>query len=302
MKTLNLVIALLAFNLFTTAQPVLTAADFPIGQNIHYVSRNPSFSSFNSATPFNVTVSALQTSPFDSVVKSIPIAEVPNSENFPTATSAIKYTNNFNGQINYELYETTALTHKLIAAGNNSLTLYNSLIFTFPVVLNSLSDYYGTYVSYGTIATPSENYDNVIRFYSNQNVDGYTIQKTTYAATNPYRVLYVRYTSIGHSFSEYNDFFEYLPYSLSDEKFSSNFYSISPNPTSGDFRISTDNYESAGLFVTVYDLLGKIVIPTQPITTEIQTVNSNALSAGLYIVKVSDKNNQVIKTDKIIKI
>ena len=303
MKNLNLVIALLAFNIFTNAQPVLTVADFPAEPNISCVQAQTTFAPATTPswqTPFNFTVTSSTPLINGSEYISLPVTAVPNSSIFPTATSASKTTRN--GQIYYSLYETTAMTHKLIARSyNNVLYPENIILFSFPFQLNSIG-YDGEYVIYGTINTPLENYPNVIKLFSSTTVNFNTTEYTTYYSTNPCKMIYRISSFFGEAGANgWSTFYEYLPYSLSDEKFSSNFYSISPNPTSGDFRISTNNYESAGLFVTVYDLLGKIVIPTEQITSEIQTVNSNALSAGLYIVKVSDKNNQVIKTEKIIK-
>lgn len=71
-----------------------------------------------------------------------------------------------------------------------------------------------------------------------------------------------------------------------------------PNPSSGNFKISTGNYELK--FVSIYDLSGKLIEHLRSEDKIIEIDISNQVS-GQYIVLIKDEQQQIIKTFKLIK-
>ena len=63
-----------------------------------------------------------------------------------------------------------------------------------------------------------------------------------------------------------------------------------PNPTNGVVKFSTVSKDA--LEVSVYDLLGKEVMPLQTVQTEL---NISSLTPGIYFVKMSQGNSSVTK-------
>jgi Secretion system C-terminal sorting domain len=77
---------------------------------------------------------------------------------------------------------------------------------------------------------------------------------------------------------------------------------ISPNPSSGKFRLRTeifsDNFASRN--IEVFDLYGKLVLKDK-IVNQVQDFDlSNHLSSGFYIVKLLDQFNKLLMTEKLI--
>ncbi len=73
--------------------------------------------------------------------------------------------------------------------------------------------------------------------------------------------------------------------------------SVSPNPTSGEFVVSTNN--DTGSTVQVYDLNGTLVLETQSSDTSIEMNGAAALASGLYIVKVIGEDGTT-STEKLV--
>ncbi len=82
---------------------------------------------------------------------------------------------------------------------------------------------------------------------------------------------------------------------LSMENFTPDVFSVYPNPVKDVLNIST---KVAVDQVTVYDVLGKVVLQVAPGTIS-PKINTSALSSGTYMVKVKIGNNS--KTVKILK-
>jgi len=72
-----------------------------------------------------------------------------------------------------------------------------------------------------------------------------------------------------------------------------------PNPTTANLNLKISNYTTENLYYQVYDISGQI-INQQKITSEETTISMDNLSAGNYIVQVSN-NEKMLKTFKIIK-
>ena len=293
-KQILFAIVFFASIIISVAQaPVLTAADF--GTNVFY-------GVVSTASPNQVPTTYWV---------SVPVSSVPGASNFPNATSALKRLDNSDPY--YELYETTATYHKQIARGGSpNVVTYNKLLFQFPFALNSwfhLTDGTVSYSSYGNLTTPWETCSNAITVYTHtaggtgSNV--YSNNEYDYIATNPYRVLKVQKIFGGggaaYSYSYYCKYFPYESYLLNSEEFKTHSFSIFPNPTNGDFNIHNANAFTLDSFVTVYDVLGKIVLPKQLLTNEMQTIYSSGLASGLYIVKITDVENKLLQTEKVVK-
>jgi hypothetical protein len=54
-------------------------------------------------------------------------------------------------------------------------------------------------------------------------------------------------------------------------------------------------------FVTIFNVLGNKVIENRVIEDDFQNLSLKEFSSGLYFVNISDENNQVIFSEKIIK-
>lgn len=74
---------------------------------------------------------------------------------------------------------------------------------------------------------------------------------------------------------------------------------IFPNPTQDKFTIHTQNYLYADGKIMLYDVYGRLVI-SQTIQNELEEININRLSSGVYIVKVFDGKKE-LKNLKLIK-
>lgn len=82
---------------------------------------------------------------------------------------------------------------------------------------------------------------------------------------------------------------------LGKEDFTANNFSVYPNPVRDILNISTKTTVDQ---VVVYDILGKVVLTSQPGTIS-PKVDMSALSSGAYLVKVTIGNSS--KTVKVIK-
>ena len=75
---------------------------------------------------------------------------------------------------------------------------------------------------------------------------------------------------------------------------------VMPNPTTDVVRIYIDNtYLDAHAAYKIFDLSGRL-LKQDHLTDNLQTIDLNSFSSGLYILKVSS-NNQTLKTFKIVK-
>lgn len=74
---------------------------------------------------------------------------------------------------------------------------------------------------------------------------------------------------------------------------------VYPNPTVGQITLSVANYAIDNLQFQLYDPLGKAILK-QAVTNEQTRIPMGNLSAGTYLLQVSDKG-KILKTFKIIK-
>lgn len=99
--------------------------------------------------------------------------------------------------------------------------------------------------------------------------------------------------------SAYNIFiahFEPLP--LSYSTFNENSFSIYPNPNNGNFTVLLKNNEN--YTIELFDLLGKKIV-TQELNTSETNIQTNNLSKGVYIAKITNSENVSYNTKIVIK-
>lgn len=296
----NYYFLLFGFCLSAFCQPVLTSADFD--QDVHYVAHTSDFYNVSGFLPTSAVFSnPKEVTNYQNSI-SIPVSSVPNATNFAVATSAIRYTDD-SGKVFYTLFETTDLLHRAIATGDdNSITPINETKYIFPFQLNDVCAY-GKYETYVNVNTPYGNYSNVIRLHSEEIFADYSHKDVyTFITINPYKVIAEAYIYGGNGGSAaWGVVYEYLPYVLSNEKFEMNSFSIFPNPTISDITIIRQNNLNVESFASVYDVLGKALITKQKLKGDHLNITLKDFSSGLYIVKITNKENQVLQTKKIIK-
>jgi hypothetical protein len=88
---------------------------------------------------------------------------------------------------------------------------------------------------------------------------------------------------------------------LGVEDFKINSFSIYPNPTNGNLSIKNVNSIDKEIVVTVYDVLGNAIIENKELNSAIENIDLSDFSSGLYFVKIMNKNNQLLYSDKIVK-
>ena len=85
------------------------------------------------------------------------------------------------------------------------------------------------------------------------------------------------------------------------EKQVQNQFVIFPNPTNGILTIKNPTFAENETFVNVYDILGNEIIKNNKVDNISKNIDMSNLSTGLYFVRITDINNAVLYTAKIIK-
>ena len=80
-----------------------------------------------------------------------------------------------------------------------------------------------------------------------------------------------------------------------------NKFTIAPNPFSTDFNINFSNDLQGTYSLNVYDLLGNVIIRNHKIEGSAHNVSFPEVASGLYLMTISDDQNKVIATQKLIK-
>ncbi|MGB1307338.1 MAG: T9SS type A sorting domain-containing protein [Oceanihabitans sp.] len=83
--------------------------------------------------------------------------------------------------------------------------------------------------------------------------------------------------------------------SIDEDQFDA--FSIFPNPNNGEFTIKLNSFSNKDIKVAVYDIRGRHIFNnTYDNTAEFnQVINLNKAQAGVYLVKISDGDKQVVK-------
>ena len=88
------------------------------------------------------------------------------------------------------------------------------------------------------------------------------------------------------------------------ESNSTAFSNIYPNPTSSEFTIDVTAEMDKDVIIEVYDVLGNIVVNEKHsiVTgTSVMKTNINEFKAGLYFVRLTEVNGNVVNTQRVVK-
>ena len=311
MKKITITALFFILSFVSFGQPVLNASDInPLNINSNYY---PTFnSSISVGSPGADQIwdfSSLSVSNTGPYVINNSVATAPFASSFPTANFYVK-----SGQVNddnYGYYNLTSSTLEILGASNNNMIVANFInpqtTLVFPFAFNtSFTDTYqvasnqsiktitAIYDGYGTLITQIGTFTDVMRLKKNDNGD----IRYTWIKLNPYKELLGASKANGNTFN----FFVYEPMSLTTTQNSMLAkFSIAPNPTNGILTISNlDNINSEN-FINVFDILGNQIIKNESINGTSTAVNISDYASGLYLIKITDANEKVLYTDKIIK-
>jgi Secretion system C-terminal sorting domain len=304
MKKITFVSALL-LSFICFAQPVLNASDFGASYSAttsvaDNTGLTPGLSGANRVWDF----SSISLSPLGTVTK-VAVSTAPFASTFPTAN----YCNTFNyfGSTGYEIDKISSTSFEVLGIINSGLVESNFnansvKVLQFPFTFNTtFTDTYQelndsapttivvTYDAYGTLIMPYGTFTNVIRRKLVEN------GLTTYdwIKTNPFSFILTADFTSGGTLTAYQ------PNTLSIFKQTkTKNFSIYPNPTNGDFTISNSTF-AKGILI-LYDTLGKVVF-TSVLDNEMLIVSTNDLPSGLYFLKISNSENQIVHSEKILK-
>jgi hypothetical protein len=304
---------LLFFSLLLFGQPVLNSSDVlnldissighaatssTITAGLSGANQAWDFSNLNLMTQGNSTTTYVLTAPYAS--------------SFPTANYYVNTI--YNAINNFVYYKLTS--NKLEVLGSSDSTGITSnfinpnTVFVFPFAFNTvLNDTYQlstspainskvtTYDAYGTVITAFGTFNNVIRLKEIvNNSDIYY----SWFQTNPYRSIVNARAYVNSGNTVYFSVYQPTNLGITQNSIKSNF-SIYPNPTAGDFTINYDAFANREVFVNVYDILGNQIIKNEKIDSNSKNINSSDFDSGLYLIKITDSNNEVLYSDKIIK-
>lgn len=306
-KELLYVMIFFALSFENVAQPILTAADFDgnVSVEMHQLIGYGFVSTTHDGTTdysTNATASALARS------VTVPLSSVPNTNsasNFSLATYAVKTTYS-TGENMHMLFKVTDTEIRAVAGTGYDGALYNNetVYFNFPFSLGQVSPLYGQYVDYfPTVVTPFGTYSNVILLYKHEagnRPNDWPIDVTYWVATNPFRIILSSWEISG----PWTD--SYVIYNNSNnlavsEQIGKSAFSVFPNPSNGDFTIFNKNAFTTDAVLSVYDLLGNTLLTNQKLNEDFNNINLSNFRPGLYIIKITNKENQVLYTEKIIK-
>jgi hypothetical protein len=300
------------FNLLLFGQPVLNASDI-ISSNYtaNYYSSVSSTITAGSPGPNQIwDFSSLPLTIINNYPDSMmPVVTAPFSNSFPESNFFVEVSNS--GFSRYFYQKLSA--DKLEYYGSSYVTGIDINYFNpkteyiFPFTYNSIfNDTYQSYNSidtysitkkydaYGSIVTTFGNFSNVFRIKTieNGNINYIWFQQ------NPLRpiVFCVEDSDNVNRFYIY----EFLTLKTTEYQTKSHF-SIYPNPNAGDFTIQYENLDNKEFFVNIYDILGNQIIKNEKLESTSKNINSSDFASGLYLIKITDVNNTVLFSDKIIK-
>ncbi len=293
---------------FSFAQPVLHALDFPTSYSAQAHRASATGYSNGSSGMDQVwdfsTINLIPTTLYMSVVpsSSVPFSSIISEANY-------FYEFNDNGLFFYNMHNLNSESLEYLAySETSSLSDYSSnsnIIFKFPYTYGM--DYTDTYQlsspsssirtvnrvydAYGTLITPFGTFTNVIR---QKTIASSGVPYYNWMTTEPFQII------LQGNFEDDIVYF-WKSNNLSTEDYKREYFSVFPNPTNGDFTIKNMNTFNKKAFVTIFNVLGNKVIENRVIEDDFQNLSLKEFSSGLYFVNISDENNQVIFSEKIIK-
>ena len=308
MKKITITALFIYLSFVSFGQPVLNASDInPLNQTGNtYNASSTTIGPGNAGANQNWDFSNLiLTQQGNSVNNSV--ATAPYASSFPNSNFYISSQPQSDSYAYYNL--TSAKLEVLGASTSNQIILnyYNpQTIFVFPytfnTVINDTYQYntdptislYSEYDAYGTVTTAFGTYNDVIRV--KQIYSGFTIYN--WFKANPYQdIISVLIETNG---TKNYSVFEKTNLTTEKKTFTAKF-SIAPNPTNGILTINNSENLNSENFINVFDILGNQIVKNQPINGTSNSVNISDYASGLYLIKITDANEKVLYTDKIIK-
>ncbi len=294
------------FIILSTAQPVLTGTNFPMEySSTAYRGSTTGFTNGSSRANQVWDYSAMSLTQTTLSVSLIPVSSMPFQSSFPTANYCYKI--NDNGLISYDIYKLNNNTFESLGYIDSDILIQyldTKLIFQFPYTFNTVSnDLYlsnypdatpqteiRTYDGYGTLKTSFGTFTNVIR----QKVE--TEGNTSYLWIDSHSFQVI----LSGNFNDPTVYF-YKDNNLGTSQNQNSIFLVYPNPTHDDFTIHLSNRINFETFISVYDAYGKTLISDEKFNEDYKKISLKDFSSGLYIVKITDSKNQILKTEKIIK-
>ena len=231
-----------------------------------------------------------------SITTTVPPSELACSSDYPQANYCSKTHSYSNNADTYKLSEIDSAKNRTLANSDGTVCTYNGYEVQFPVIVDASPGIYSTLV------TPIGTFNNVYykSVFSTTSV-GWSESKNFYTI-NPLRHI----LSINHGYHLFqyggNYFLNRHTETLGiEEQQSQKAFFVFPNPTQDDFTIHYDNKLNVEAFVSVYDILGKELVSSIKANGNFNNISLKDFSPGLYIVKITNEENQVLHTEKIIK-
>ncbi|MFT3796066.1 T9SS type A sorting domain-containing protein [Flavobacterium sp.] len=221
---------------------------------------------------------------------------------FPSATVCMAYTGTTDA---YLYYKHDSHKMELIGEGFSWLGTINysgnpKTYIEFPYYYNRITNdsyrgnfddaatvFTSVYDAYGKLILPFGTYDNVIRQKITEN------GQTDYIWFNVDPFFPIIQTALANNTMGIMK----NAGALSASSFEKSLFSISPNPTHGEFAVNLPQFPGAK--IDVYDANGKWVA-THKVTEQSTKIDIDDCSSGVYLVKVTTKDGQS-STQKIVK-
>jgi hypothetical protein len=305
MKKLTFIL-LIFLSIYIQAQPVSNASDFDGNLSVDtYVLNVPTFNPGPSGENQIWDFSSITLNSSLYTVTSPNISETPFASSF--LNSNYCYKSVFPSIERFQFYLKSDLKFEYTGDAETSYIVNyidNKIEFEFPFTYNLvINDTYQkcpncnvlqiqiTYDAYGTLITPFGTFNNVIRKKTQEGIN----PSYSWFTVNPYTPIMAG--SIGNI--ENVKFF--ISTNLSNSQNNFNSFSIYPNPTNENISIKNVNSIDKEVVVTIYDVLGNAIIKNKELNSAIENIELSDFSSGLYFVKITDRNNQILYSEKIVK-
>ncbi len=143
-------------------------------------------------------------------------------------------------------------------------------------------------VNCNTFSNPDYNFINDTAFISSIITDGANINSLNVIGTNSY------FTSNNEQVYTESDFCEYFGINEIDQK---NDFTIYPNPTSSNFTIESDYFNSEQS-IEIHDNVGRVLLTLENLNQSIQ-INASSFKSGIYFV-VLKNNNEALSSKRLV--
>lgn len=301
----------LIFNFFLltsisiSSQPVLNSTDF--AETFAANAFRANTVGFSNGSPGENQVwdfSTIVLQPTNFSYSIVPMSTSPDVNLFPSANYCYRFIDA--GDIIYNYYHLGEESMESLGYNfGGAIGIYSdtNIFLQFPYTYNLLiSDTYQSanssiinsftrlYDAYGTLITPFGTFENVIR-QKETNQFGSTYY---WISTNPFQII------LEGNFNE-NTVLFYQPTGLSNPATTTSNFSIYPNPTNSDVFIQSNQNTNEDKFVTICNVLGQTILPTTLFENDLMNISFKDLSSGLYFITLTNSDNKVVFSQKVIK-